>query len=136
MKIYLDILNIDSNKTTSLTNKKDTIITQKNIALMMYGQFRNYKDNLTNNISIIAPILKDYKVNVFILTEKTGNYSSANEKEVIDIFKKWNFNVCFIKYIEDIDNNEEEKYYWDFLKSKKNNKGYANDFIPRLLYRQ
>ena len=133
---YLDNLNIKSPPKLPQYHNKDIVPAQKNIALMMYGQFRNYKDNLANNIAIMAPILKDYKVNVFILTEKTGNYSLINEKEIVDIFEKWNFNVCFIKYVEDIDNNEEEKYYWDFLKSKKHNKGYANDFIPRLLYRR
>ena len=139
---YLDNLNSNSNIKTSLTTNKDIVDTKKNIdpkkniALMMYGQFRSYKNNLQHNLKMLYPILKDYNVNVFILTEKSGNYSLDNEKEIINVFKQWNFNVCFIKYVEDIDDDEEEKYYWNFIKNKKNNKGYANDFVPRLQYRR
>jgi hypothetical protein len=60
---------------------------KKNVALMIYGQFRNYKKNLRNNIHMLDPFLNinNTNVHVFLLTDKRteGNYSVENENKII-----------------------------------------------------
>lgn len=113
----------------------------KNIALMVYGQFRNYKKNLRNNICMLEPFLNlnNTIVHVFLLTDKKkeGNYSSENENEIYGIFKEFGYNISFIKYIEDYDiDYDEDIVYHNFLNNVKHKKGIDNDFVPRLIYRK
>jgi hypothetical protein len=113
---------------------------KKNVALMVYGQFRNYKKNLRNNIRMLEPFLNtnDINVHVFLLTDKKkeGNYSIENENQIIDIFKEVGYNIGFIKYIEEYDSMEEDIVYENFMNNVKHKKGIDNDFVARLIYRK
>lgn len=111
---------------------------------MIYGQFRNYKKNLRNNINMLDPFLKlntnsNTIIHVFLLTDKKkgGNYSPENENEIICIFKEFGFKIGFIKYIEDCDTDEDEDFVDEhFMNNVKHKKGIDNDFVPRLIYRK
>ena len=111
---------------------------RKNIALMVYGQFRSYKNNLKKNIEMLEPILKTHNIHVFVLTDKksSGNYSIENEKEIRDIFKNFYFNLHVFGYIENYDNAEEIKTANSFLDNIKNNNGFEGPFVPVLVYRK
>ena len=111
---------------------------RKNIALTIYGQFRNYKDNLRINIKMLEPIFKNHNIHVFVLTDKnkSGNYSKENEIEIKEIFKEFFFNVDIFHYIEDYDNKEEIETVNGFFSNIKNKNGIGNDFVPRLIYRK
>jgi mannosyltransferase OCH1-like enzyme len=110
----------------------------KSIALLIYGQFRTYKNNLRQNIISLWPIFENKIVYVFILSDKNiqGNYSSNNEKEILDIFNEFNFNVQFLYYIEDIINTDEKIYCDNFYQIIKNNDEISNNFVPNLMYRK
>jgi len=114
--------------------------TRKSISLMMYGDFRTYKNNLCNNLNELRPFFRGYNVYVFILTDKTGvnsNYSKEDEKEILGIFKEYGFNIGFVKYTIDLDILEEEKFVDRIISSKINkNKYFPNQFVPKLLYRK
>jgi mannosyltransferase OCH1-like enzyme len=110
----------------------------KSIALLIYGQFRTYKYNLRQNIISLWPIFENKNVYVFILSDKNkqGNYSSNNEKEVLDIFNEFNFNVQFLYYIEDIIDTQEKNYCDSFYQTIKHQLGVSNKFVPNLMYRK
>jgi len=114
---------------------------KKNVALMIYGQFRNYKKNLRNNIHMLEPFLnlENTNVHVFLLTDKRteGNYSVENENEIIGIFKEVGYNIGFVKYIEDCHTGDEEHLvHENFMNNVKHNRGIDNGFVPRLIYRK
>jgi hypothetical protein len=114
---------------------------KKNVALMIYGQFRNYKKNLRNNIHMLDPFLNinHTNVHVFLLTDKRteGNYSIENENEIICIFKEVGYHIGFVKYIEDCGtSHEEDLVNENFMNNVKHNRGIDNGFGPRLSYRK
>jgi len=114
---------------------------KKNVALMIYGQFRNYKKNLRNNIHMLEPFLNinNTNVHVFLLTDKRteGNYSVENENEIIGIFKEVGYNIGFVKYIEDCHTGDEEHLvHENFMNNVKHNRGIDNGFGPNLSYRK
>lgn len=114
---------------------------KKNVALMVYGQFRNYKKNLRNNIQMLEPFLnlENTNVDVFLLTDKKkeGNYSIENENEIVRIFKEAGYHIGFIKYMEDYGcGNDEDLVHDHFMNNVKHKKGIDNDFVPRLIYRK
>lgn len=114
---------------------------KKNVALMVYGQFRNYKKNLRNNIRMLEPFLNtnDINVHVFLLTNKLkdGNYSPENENEILSIFKEFNYKIGFVKYIEDCNTcGEEEIVYDQFMTNIKHDKGVYSNFLARAIYRK
>jgi hypothetical protein len=116
-------------------------LTNKHIALMMYGQFRSYKNNLRDNLIALQPILENNYVHVFILSDKleTGNYSISNESEVLDIFKEFGYKVEFLDYIENHDLSEEKEYCDTFFKTIKHTTGLKSSgasFVPNLMYRK
>ena len=110
---------------------------KKDIAVMIYGQFRSYKNNLKKNINMLSPIFKNNNIHIFILSDKLeiGNYSKENEKEIINIFKEFNFNIHFFDYVENYNNIEENEILNSYFKNIKNNNG-TNKFVPRLIYRK
>lgn len=110
---------------------------KKSIALMIYGQFRTYKNNMRRNIEMLKPLLRTHNVHVFILTDKleSGNYSIENEKEIRDICKEHYFNLHFIRYIEDYDNSEENEVHHKYFNSIQHYRG-SDNFAPRLIYRK
>lgn len=91
------------------------------IALLIFGQFRSYKKNLKENLKNIKFITENNEIDIFILSDKKGNYSESNEKEIRDILK--DFNIKFIKYWEDL------KEYHD--KENENKKRYDNSCIHK-----
>jgi hypothetical protein len=109
----------------------------KNIALMVYGQFRSYKRNLRRNIEMLRPIWKTHNVHVFILTDKleSGNFSEENEQEIRSILNDYSFQVHFIRHIEDYDNTEENETANHFFHSIHHERG-TSQFAPRLIYRE
>ena len=114
---------------------------KKNVALMVYGQFRNYKKNLRNNIRMLEPFLNTNNINVhvFLLTNKLkdGNYSPENENEILSIFKEFNYQIGFVKYIEDCNTRgEEEIVYNQFMTNIKHDKGVYSNFLARAIYRK
>jgi mannosyltransferase OCH1-like enzyme/glycosyltransferase involved in cell wall biosynthesis len=113
----------------------------KNIALMIYGQFRSYADNLRKNIEMLAPLFRGNRVHVFILSNKlaSGNYSEQNETQIRSIFTDVGFNLCFFDYVENLDrcHSENEREVNDsYFANLKNNNGVNNDFIPKMVYRK
>ena len=85
-----------------------------NISLLIFGQFRSYKQNLENNLNIIESLFfLNNNINIFILTDKNinGNYSIENENDIITILNKFK-NINFIKifYWEDLTNYHKEEY--------------------------
>jgi len=121
--------------------KNKNTFMKKNVALMIYGEFRSYKNNLLNNIHILDSFLNSSNTNVyvFLLTDKKkeGNYSTDNENEIIGIFKQFYYHIGFIKYIEDcLICDDEDLVHKKFMNNVKHNKGLDNEFIPRLIYRK
>lgn len=117
---------------------KDEITNIQTISLLIYGQFRTYINNLRKNILTLWPIFENKIVYVFILSDKKieGNYSSNNEKEILDIFNEFNFKVQFLYYIEDIIDSDEKIYCDNFYQTIKHNHGVTNNFVPNLIYRK
>ena len=113
----------------------------KNIALMIYGQFRSYADNLRKNIEMLSPLFKGNVVHVFILSNKltSGNYSEQNETQIRSILTDVGFNICFFDYVENLDrcHSENEREVNDsYFANLKNNSGVYNDLVPKLMYRK
>jgi FkbM family methyltransferase len=110
----------------------------KEIALTIYGQFRNYDANLEKNINMLEPLFKQHSIHIFILTDRlvSGNYSKANEYDITNIFHKFNLNNIHFYYIEDYDISEENTCFASFFGSIKHEKGIGNEFVPRLMYRK
>lgn len=110
-------------------------IQRKNIALMCYGQFRNYQDNLINNLKALEPVLKTHNVHVFILSDKQGgNYSPENELGIRKILDGFYVNVWF-DYVENHPMNEETETAKKYYSTIKNTNG-SNPFVPNLIYRR
>lgn len=122
---------------------------KRNIALLIHGQFRSYKNNLLDNIIMLEPVLmlepilnsnlNNTNIYVFLLTDKKkeGNYSLDNENEIIKMFKNFGYHIGFVKYIEDCNiQQDEDIVYENFMNNVKHNKGIDNDFVPRLIYRK
>ena len=109
----------------------------KEISLCIYGQFRSWDINLKNNIKELNCLFENYKINIFILTDKQtcGNYSIENENKIKEIFLKLGCNICFIKYIEDFDLSEEEEVASYYDNNCKHSLG-KNKFVPNLMYRK
>jgi DNA-dependent RNA polymerase auxiliary subunit epsilon len=105
---------------------------------MIYGQFRSYINNLRKNIKMLNPILKNHNIYIFILTDKlkSGNYSTENEYEIRNILNEFNFNICFIEYIENYEIAYETDFCNMFFKNIKHTKGIDNNFVPTLIYRK
>jgi hypothetical protein len=130
------------------TLKHSHLTQTKNIALMIYGQFRTYANNLRENIEMLAPLFgfgkmqsSPRKVHVFVLSNKlaSGNYSEQNENEIRGIFDDFGFNVCFFDYVENLDSShaENEKAAHDaYFADLKNHNGVNNEFIPDIMYRK
>lgn len=110
-------------------------IERKNIVLMCYGQFRNYQDNLVNNLKALEPILKTHNVYVFILSDKGGNYSPENELAIRKILDEFYVNVCLFDYVENYDNTQEIETAKKYYSTIKNTNG-SNPFVPNLIYRR
>jgi hypothetical protein len=111
---------------------------RKNIALMVYGQFRSYKNNLRRNIQMLEPIIKTHNIHLFVLSDKktNGNYSPENEKEIREIFKEFYFNVHIFYYMENYDNiNEENETAAGYYENIRHENG-SNPFVPNLMYRK
>lgn len=70
------------------------------IALYLYGEFRTYKQNLRHNINMLAPILNNHQVYVFILSDKRS-YCDESEKEIRGIFSEYGFTVAYFDYTEE-----------------------------------
>jgi len=116
-----------------------TINNKKKIALMIFGQFRSYAVNLKENIKMLAPLFNNNIVYVFILSDKLGNYSKENEKEIRNILNDFGFIICFFDYVENFENNyllTEQAVYDSYFKNLKHNNGADNSFIPKLMYRK
>tara|TARA_B110000858_G_scaffold116996_1_gene133590 strand:+ start:1116 stop:1925 length:810 start_codon:yes stop_codon:yes gene_type:complete len=72
-------------------------------AIFIYGQYRSFKYNLENNLKEIEEsILKNNEIDIYILTNRQGNFSEINSEIIINIFKKYLCNVKFIKIWEDL----------------------------------
>ena len=115
------------------------IDSKKSIALIVYGQFRNFETNLEHNLKQFDVLLYN-NVHVFILSNKLqeGNYSQENEDKIINIFNKYNCKVHFIKYIEDIseyDVNMERQISSNYYRIANYKNGYS-PFVPEIIYRK
>jgi hypothetical protein len=103
------------------------------VALYMYGEFRTYKQHLRHNINMLAPILKNHQVYVFILSDKRS-YCAKSEKEIRDIFSEYGFTIAYFDYTEET--AEENEIVDVFFHTIRNRNGVDNDFVPRLIYRK
>lgn len=121
------------------SNSSDIIQKKKDIAIMIYGQFRNYKKNILKNLNMLNPIIKNYNVHLFILSDKeeSGNFSKDNEEHIKNIFLFYGFKIHIFNYIENLNISNDEDNYVEFFLSKINDySGIENKFVPRLLYRK
>jgi len=138
--IYL--YNQECNKLTnyvSWVNTNNIIQNKKNIAIMVYGQFRTYKNNLIKNINMLKPIINNCNVHLFILSDKSknGNYSQFSEDQIKNIFLSYGFKIHIFDYIENFDFSEEEdKYVETFFNNINDRSGIENEFVPKLIYRK
>lgn len=112
----------------------------KQVALMIYGEFRTYADNLRDNIKMLAPVFRYSLVHVFVLSNKlaSGNYSEENETRIRRIFSDFGFHVCFFDYVENLDGSHaetEHATHQAYIKTVKctNEK---DSFIPRMMHRK
>ena len=108
---------------------------------MIYGQFRSYAANLRENVRMLAPLVKDHVVHVFVLSNKlaAGNYSEQNEREIRGIFDEFGFNICLFEYVENLDSvhvKNERATHDSYFASLQNNDGVNNEFIPAIMYRK
>ena len=106
--------------------------------IFVYGQFRSFLHNLENNLTrIYDSIIKHNTVDVFILTDKKGNYTANNEDLIRLIFEKYKCNVKFIKFWEDYqehhDKEQEIETKYNVSCKHQNGKLY---FTPNLWYRR
>ena len=113
----------------------------KHVALMIYGEFRTYADNLRENLEMMAPIFRDTVVHVFVLSNKlaSGNYSEQNEHEIRDIFDEAGFHLCFFDYVENLDSHHaanEQAAHDSYFAGLKNKDGVSNEVIPDIMYRK
>ena len=112
----------------------------KHVALMIYGEFRTYADNLRENLEMMAPIFRDTVVHVFVLSNKlaSGNYSDENETRIRRIFSDFGFRVCFFDYVENLDGShaEEERATHQAYIETVQCANEKDGFIPRLIHRK
>jgi predicted O-methyltransferase YrrM len=130
---------IDKKKIT-IANNNTLNVNQKKYSIMVFGQFRSYKANLEKNLKdIYETFIKNNIIDVYILTDKksSGNYSKENENEIINIFKKYNCNIVFIKYWEDLPqyHHQETINNLQYMANCKHTKG-KNNFTSNLWYRR
>lgn len=111
---------------------------KKKIALQIFGQFRKYvKDLFEKNIYELHKILKDYDVDAFILSNKEdGSYYSLESEEYIkNILNKYNINVVFFKYWEELEeyHGGDVELYNDYQKFYNNSRKiyYPNKDQPK-----
>ena len=139
--LIIELYNKECNKLSNYVSwvNYNNIIHKKNIAIMVYGQFRTYKNNLIKNINMLKPIINDCNVHLFILSDKSenGNYSQFSEEQITNIFLSYGFKIHIFDYIENFDfSKEEEKYVESFFNKINDKSGIENDFVPRLVYRK
>jgi len=73
------------------------------LCLFTYGEFRTFQINLENNLNVLKDtVFNGNEVDIFIVSQRSGNYSTENELNIKCIFEKYNCNVKFIKYWEDL----------------------------------
>jgi len=114
---------------------------QPSVALMIYGQFRSYANNLRENVRMLAPVFRGKVVHVFVLSNKlaSGNYSEQNEREIRDIFDEAGFNLCFFDYVENLGSHHaanEQAAHDSYFASLKNKDDVSNEVIPDIMYRK
>lgn len=121
-QLIIDLYNQECNKLSNYVcwvNTNNIIHKQKNknIAIMIYGQLRNYKINLLQNINMLKPIIQNYNVYLFILSDKSekGNFSKENEEDIKKIFLFYGFKIHIFDYIENFDFSNNEDKYVDFF---------------------
>lgn len=112
-----------------------------NVALMIYGQFRSYANNLRENVRMLAPIFRGKVVHVFVLSNQlaSGNYSEQNEREIRDILDEAGFHLCFFDYVENLGSHHaenEQAAHDSYFASLKNKDGVNNEVIPDIMYRK
>jgi len=114
------------------------IIEKKNIALMVYGQFRNYRENLIHNIKMLKPIIKGHTVHVFVLTDQnpSGNYSNENKDIINHIFINNGFKIHIFDCVENYDMSQENICCESFFKTAHDFSGIENNFVPKTIYRK
>ena len=112
---------------------------KKKMALLICGQFRNFRDNFKKNLHVLDALFQNSVVYVFLLTDKhpRGNYSIENEKEIIHTFlHEFHFQIGFIRYVEDhIDPSIEKQVHDLYCKELRHERG-SDGFAPILMYRK
>jgi len=106
--------------------------------IFIYGQFRSFIHNLEKNLDCIyESIIKNNSIDVFILTDKQGNYSAENEDMIRVIFEKYHCNVKFIKFWEDCQeyHNKEQINQNKYNLTCRHNRG-KHHFTANLWYRR
>lgn len=107
-------------------------------AIIIYGQYRSFDCNLEKNLEEInTPILRGNIVDIYIITDKSGNYSTQNTNKIISTFKKYNCDVKFVKVWEDLYeyHKYEKENKMNYDKQCKHSYGKHN-FTSNLWYRR
>jgi len=108
------------------------------ICLFTYGEFRTFQVNLENNLNTLKYTIFDgNEVDVFIVSQRSGNYSPDNETTIKLIFENFNCNVRFIKYWDDLQpyhKTEQINHYT--YNSKCIHKNGKHPFTANLWYRR
>lgn len=122
-----------------------SLLDNKNLCLLTYGQFRTFKNNFRNNLLELYPVYTVYEnVYIFILLDECiSQEESVNTKYkencdyIKNICKEFNIKIGFIQNINNLNYKHEEINYCSKLfLQKSDDKQLPNDFVLNLLYRK
>lgn len=108
------------------------------IAVQLFGMINNMNNNLNDLLYYIDFTNQHIQFDFYILTEKNKELQN-----LIKVLNKNNSNIIILKFVEDINLNEEnvliENYYNsynNFIKKYKNENYINNNFVSKLWYRR
>ena len=107
-------------------------------AIIVFGQYRSFSHNLETNLKEIKNSLLDGNdIDVYIVSDKCGNYSQKNTDKICNTFKKYNCNVKFIKLWENLNKyHEHEKDNKVSYDKNCKHRGGKHHFTSNLWYRR
>lgn len=106
------------------------------ICLQIFGEFRSFQKNLRKNILELKKIY-DSPFDIYILSDKSGNYSTENERKIRKIFVETNCKVKMLKYWDELEEHHsiENDIQQAFDKECLHKRGY-HPFMKKMWYRR
>ena len=108
------------------------------VAILIFGQFRSYKKNLVRNLENLKKnLLENNIIDVYILTDKRGNYTLKNENNIRNIFEKYNCNIRLLEKWENLpEYHEKDRILHNHYNNNIKHKGGFHPFTSNLWYRR